>query len=249
MDRLGIDIGGTGIKGALVDLDTGQLATPRYRLDTPKGGDVTAVLEVLRHVAEHLGGEGPVGVAFPGVVLDGVIMTAANVDKSWIGVDGRAAFEAVIGRPVHAMNDADAAGVAEMRYGIGKARRGVVVMVTLGTGIGTAVFVDGVLVPNTELGHIELGGVDAEELASGSAQERNKLSWKAYAKQLQAYLRRLDALLWPNLMILGGGVSKESHKFLHRMDVRCELVVAELRNAAGIVGAAALADSVLGSTA
>lgn len=245
--RLGIDIGGSGIKGALVDLERGELATPRYRLKTPKGAKVDAVVEVMRQVAEHEGGEGPVGVTFPGVVLDGVVQTAANVDKSWIGLDAGRLFPEVLGRPVHVMNDADAAGVAEMRYGVGKGRRGVVVMVTLGTGIGTAVFVDGVLVPNSELGHIEIDGVDAELLASGSAQERERLSWKVYTKRLQTYLRRLDALVWPNLVIIGGGVSKESDMFLPKLKVRCELAVAELLNAAGIVGAATLADEMLGT--
>jgi polyphosphate glucokinase len=238
--RLGIDIGGTGIKGAPVDVDTGELREDRYRLETPKGAHPDAVAEVVQKVAEHfeLDPKSPVGITFPGVVLHGVVQTAANVAKEWIGYDADTMFSDRLARPVSMMNDADAAGVAEMRFGAGAGHQGVVVMITLGTGIGSAVFIDGTLVPNTELGHIEIDGKDAETQASGSARDREELSHKAYAKRLNRYLKHLDSLLWPDLMILGGGVSKQGEKYLPHLDVRCQVKLAELRNNAGIVGAA-----------
>jgi polyphosphate glucokinase len=243
MERLGIDIGGTGIKGAPVDLTTGQLTGDRFRLATPKGAKPAEVLEVVRKVEQRHGTTGPIGIVFPGVVVHGTILTAANVDKDWVGLDADALFTRELGRPVHMLNDADAAGVAEMTFGAGRGRMGVVVMITLGTGIGSAVFLDGRLVPNTELGHIEIDGRDAEKLASGKAQEKEKLSWKDYTKRIETYLRRLDALLWPDLVIIGGGVSKESEKFLPNLKARCEVVPAKLLNNAGIVGAAMMAGS------
>ena len=238
--RLGIDIGGTGIKGAPVDVDTGDLRDDRFRLETPKGAHPDAVGEVVQKVAEHfeIDVTSPVGITFPGVVLHGVVQTAANVDNAWIGYDADTMFSQRLARPVSMMNDADAAGVAEMRFGAGAGHKGVVIMITLGTGIGSAVFVDGVLVPNTELGHIEIDGKDAETQASGAVRDREGLSHKAYAKRLERYLRHLDSLLWPDLIILGGGVSKQGEKFLPLLDVRCEVTLAELRNNAGIVGAA-----------
>lgn len=238
--RLGIDIGGSGIKGAPVDVDTGDLHAERYRVPTPKGAHPEAVGEVVQQVAEHfdVDPESPVGITFPGVVLHGVIQTAANVAEAWIGYDADRMFTDRLARPVSMMNDADAAGVAEMRFGAGQGYGGVVVMLTLGTGIGSAVFVDGTLVPNTELGHIELDGHDAETRASGSARDREKLGHKAYAKRLNRYLTHLDSLLWPDLVILGGGVSKEGEKLLPLLRVRCEVKLAVLRNNAGIVGAA-----------
>jgi polyphosphate glucokinase len=240
--RLGIDIGGTGIKGAPVDLETGELSAPRYRLNTPRGASPEDVLATVVQVAEYHGTEGPIGITFPGVVVHGVVWTAANVDKRWIGLDADSMFTKELGRPVHLLNDADAAGVAEMTLGVGKGRNGVVIMITLGTGIGSAVFLDGHLLPNSELGHIEINGKDAEKLASGRAQEKGKLGWKEYTQRVQTYLNRLDALLWPDLIIIGGGVSKESEKFLPKLEVRCEVVAASLLNNAGIVGAALLAD-------
>jgi polyphosphate glucokinase len=239
--HLGIDIGGTGIKGAPVDTSTGELVGERFRIDTPKGAAVDDVVKVVKQVADHFDVGGPVGITYPGVVIRGKIHTAANVGKDWIGVEAAERFTQALGRPVKVMNDADAAGVAEMRFGAGKGRDGVVIMITLGTGIGCAVFHDGVLLPNTELGHIEIDGQDAERVAAGSARDEENLSWKDYAKRVQTYLRRLDALLWPDLVIIGGGVSKESDKFLSRIDVRCELAVATMLNNAGIVGAALLA--------
>jgi polyphosphate glucokinase len=240
--RLGIDIGGTGIKGAPVDLQSGELIADRFRISTPKRGRFLDVLEVVTEVAEHHKTfEGSVGITFPGVIIRGVVHTAANMDKeSWIGNDADTAFTKALGRPVTLMNDADAAGVAEMRYGAGVGLKGVVVMVTFGTGIGSALFNDGELVPNTELGHIQMEGKDAERLASGAARDNERLSWKDYAKRVQKYLRTLDALLWPDLFIIGGGISKEADKFLGDVKVRCRIVTAELLNNAGIVGAACL---------
>ena len=239
--RLGIDIGGTGIKGAPVDVEAGDLTADRYRIPTPKRKRPEEVVAVAKEIAGHFPDiDGPVGVTFPGVVIRGVVHTAANMDKSWIGLDADSLFSRELGRPATLMNDADAAGVAEMRFGSGRDRKGVVIMITLGTGIGCALFHDGVLLPNTELGHIEINGNDAERLASGSARDEEKLSWKDYAKRLQVYLRRVDALLWPDLFIIGGGISKEGDKYLPHVKVRTPILTAELLNNAGIVGAAAL---------
>jgi polyphosphate glucokinase len=241
--RLGVDIGGTGIKGAPVDVAQGDLVTDRFRLLTPKKHKpddvVKTVLEVVQHFPDV---PGPIGVTFPGVVIRGVVHTAANMDKTWIGLDADKLFTDALGRPVTMMNDADAAGVAEMRFGAGKGKAGVVVMITLGTGIGCAIFHDGVLLPNTELGHIEIDGNDAERLASGSTRDEEKLSWKEYGKRIQKYLRKLDALLWPDLFIIGGGVSKEADKYLPEIKVRSPIHIAQLLNSAGIVGAATLVE-------
>jgi polyphosphate glucokinase len=242
VEHIGIDIGGTGIKGAPVDIDTGELTAPRFRIDTPKGAHPDDVAKVVKQVVEHFDVSGPIGITFPGVVLKGVVETAANVAKAWKGFDADTMFTQLLNRSVHMMNDADAAGVAEMRFGAGRDHKGVTIMITLGTGIGAAVFNDGVLMPNTELGHIEIDGADAELLASGRIRDELKLSWKDYAKRVQKYLRRLDALLWPDLVIIGGGISKESAKWLQYVDVRCPLAVAKFLNNAGIVGAALTAD-------
>jgi polyphosphate glucokinase len=242
MEILGVDIGGTGIKGAPVDAQRGTLTADRFRLLTPHPATPDAVAGVLAEVVGHFGAvEGRVGATFPAVIQHGVARTAANVDKSWIDTDVRATFERATSRPFTVVNDADAAGVAEMDFGAGKGRPGVVVMVTLGTGIGTAVFVDGELVPNTELGHIEVDGHDAETRASDRARDVGGLSWKKWGKRLNTYFQKLEALLNPELFIVGGGVSKKPEKFFDYIDVRAELVPAELRNEAGIVGAAAAA--------
>jgi polyphosphate glucokinase len=238
VEYIGIDIGGTGIKGAPVNIETGELTAPRFRIDTPKGAHPDDVAKVVKQVADHFRVFGPIGITFPGVVLKGVVETAANVAKAWKGLDADTMFSELLNRPVHMMNDADAAGAAEMRFGVGRYHRGVVVMITLGTGIGSAVFNNGVLLPNTELGHIEIDGADAELLAAGRIRDSMKLSWKDYAKRVQKYIRRLDALLWPELVIIGGGISKESDKWLSNVDVRCPVAVARLLNNAGIVGAA-----------
>ena len=237
---VGIDIGGSGIKGAPVDLVEGVFAEDRVREPTPSPSTPGAVADVVADLAERWP-EGPLGITFPAVIKDGVAMTAANVDKSWIGTDAGELLRTLTGRTVHVVNDADAAGVAEARYGAAKGVRGVVVVVTLGTGIGTALLHDGVLVPNTELGHLEVDGHDAETRASDAARDREELSWKDWAKRLQRYFSALEALLQPDLLVVGGGVSKKSDKYLPLLDLRTPIVPAQLLNSAGIIGAAALA--------
>jgi polyphosphate glucokinase len=239
---VGVDVGGSGIKGAPVDLGAGRFAAERVRLPTPLPATPDAVAGVVAEVLDRLGVDGGVGITLPAVIRDGVVETAANIDESWIGTPAVELFERATGRRVTVVNDADAAGMAEVRYGAGRARAGVVVMVTLGTGIGSALFVDGNLVPNTELGHLPLHhGEDAEDWAAASIRERDSLSWKQYARRLQQYLELVERLLWPRLIIVGGGVSKKADKFLPRLDLRTEVVPAQLYNDAGIVGAALLA--------
>lgn len=235
----GIDIGGSGIKAAPVDLTTGRLMGERYRLRTPQPASPMAVVDTVHRVVAHFGWSAPVGAAFPAVVKSGVAQTAANVDRSWIGLDVAALLGAALGVATTVVNDADAAGLAEIDYGAGRGRNGVVILLTLGTGIGSAVFLDGRLMPNTEFGHLEIDGVDAETRASDAVRERENLSWSKWAKRLSRYLSRLEALLWPDLIILGGGGSKKSELFLPLLDgVRSPVVPARLLNNAGIVGAA-----------
>ncbi len=250
---LGIDIGGTGIKGAPVDTATGELTADRHRIPTPQPATPKAVAAVVGELArffewtEGVAGSVPerrVGATFPAVIKNGIAHTAANVDKSWIGTDARKLFTDAIGAPVTVLNDADAAGVAEMEFGAGRGVRGAVIMVTLGTGIGSAVFLDGVLVPNTELGHLKMGKKDAERIAAESVREEENLSWKQWATRLDSYFELLDALFSPDLIIVGGGVSKKSDKFLPRISTRVEIVPAQLFNEAGIVGAAIAATKV-----
>ena len=238
---IGVDIGGTGIKGAVVDVQAGAMATERVRILTPKPATPDRVAEVVVELLDQIGEPGPVGVTMPSVVVDGVIHTAANIDQEWLGVDADALFQNATGRQVGVVNDADAAGIAEVRFGAGRDQKGVVVLVTLGTGIGSAVFVDGVLVPNTELGHLPLHGADAEDWAAESIREEDDLSWKTWAHRVEKYLELVDRLLWPQLIILGGGVSKKSDKFLPHIKIRTEVVPAQLHNDAGIVGAALFA--------
>ena len=234
----GIDIGGTGIKGALVDLRDGSLISDRFRLDTPKPSTPAAVATTVAAVAGQVHYQGPVGVTFPGVVMHGTVETAANVDTSWVGTSLIDTLAPVLPGPVTGLNDADAAGLAEVRYGAGEDRPGLVIMVTLGTGIGTALIHDGVLVPNAELGHMEVDGHDAESRASVAARERRGLTWEQWARKVQKYLRQLEKLLWPELFILGGGVSKRPDKWFDLIDTRTPRVIAKLANNAGIVGAA-----------
>lgn len=234
----GIDIGGTGMKAAPVDLATGELVGERIRMATPSPatpGQVAAVADEL--VTRH-GWDGTVGICMPSVVRHGVVHTAANIDDSWIGVDADELFGEAIGRPVAVLNDADAAGRAETTWGIGADRDGVVICLTFGTGIGSAVFVDGVLVPNTELGHLELDGADAESRAAAKVRDREDLSWGAWAERVNRYLRHVEFLFSPDLIILGGGVSKRPDKWVPQLDVDCELAVAQFANNAGIAGAA-----------
>jgi polyphosphate glucokinase len=235
---LGIDVGGTGIKGAPVDTTSGELIAPRFRILTPQPATPDAVAGVVAEIATHFDWTGAVGATFPAVVARGKVQTAANVDKSWIGTDAAALFAAKTGAPVTVINDADAAGIAEMELGAGKGKRGTVIVVTLGTGIGSALFVDGALVPNTELGHIEVRGKDAEQRAAESVRERKNLSWKQWAKRLNEYFEELESLFWPELLIIGGGISKKHDKFFPLLETRAELVAATLLNEAGIVGAA-----------
>ncbi|MFF7166040.1 polyphosphate--glucose phosphotransferase [Streptomyces sp. NPDC008086] len=241
MQIFGLDIGGSGIKGAPVDLDRGDLAQERFKVLTPHPATPDGVADGVQQVVEHYGWTGPVGLTFPGVVTDGsTIRTAANVDKSWIDTDARALFsDRLGGLPVTVVNDADAAGVAEMHFGAGRDRRGTVILLTFGTGIGSAVFIDGRLVPNTELGHLELHGHDAEKRASSKAKEDEDLSWEHWAHRVQKYLAHVEMLFSPELFIIGGGVSRKSHKFLpHIEGITAEIVTAQLQNNAGIVGAA-----------
>lgn len=234
----GVDIGGTGIKAGTVDLATGQLVGERVRIPTPRGGEPEAVCTVVGELVAGAGWTGPVGVAFPAVIRHGIALSAANIDRRWIGTDVGAAVSAVTGTPVTVLNDADAAGLAEVRHGAGRGVPGVVLTLTLGTGIGSGLFTDGTLVPNTELGHLEIDGHDAETRVSESAREREKLTWEEWAPRFERYLRRVDLLFWPDLVILGGGGSKKADRWLPLIDVRPALAVAALRNAAGIVGAA-----------
>ena len=245
---IGVDIGGSGIKGAPVDLAVGQFTGERLREPTPQPSTPDAVAEVVRSITAtilaDLPGDNadlPLGVTFPAVIQHGVARTAANVDDAWIGTDVAALLAGATGHPVHVVNDADAAGVAEARFGAAKDVRGVVLVATLGTGIGTALLVDGVLVPNTEFGHLEVDGHDAETRASDAARERDDLSFKDWAKRLQRYFGALEDLLWPDLVVIGGGVSKKHDKFLPLLDLRAPVVPARLLNSAGIVGAAVLA--------
>lgn len=235
----GVDIGGSGIKGAPVDLQRGELAVERCKVPTPQPSTPDAVADCVEEVVRHFGWTGPVGVTFPGVVTDGTTRTAANVDSGWVGRDARGLFADRLGLPVTVLNDADAAGVAEMAFGAGRGRGGTVIVLTLGTGIGSAVFIEGRLVPNTELGHLELDGHDAETRASTRARDDEELSWGDWAQRVQRYLVHVEMLFSPELFIIGGGVSRKSEKFLPLVEgVRAEMVPAELRNNAGIVGAA-----------
>src|SRR6478609_5065011 len=238
----GIDFGGTGIKGAPVDLDAGDFAAERERIRTPEASTPENIAEIFVDLlAMFPDCTGEVGVTVPGVVRHGVVHSAANIDKAWIGTDADALFTAATGREVHVVNDADAAGLAEVRYGAARGRTGLVIVTTLGTGIGSALVNDGVLVPNAELGHLEIDGHDAESRAANSARTREDLSWEHWAKRLTTYYRTLEMLFSPDLFVVGGGVSKKADKFLHLIDVRTIIVPAVLGNRAGIVGAALLA--------
>lgn len=237
----GVDIGGSGIKGAVVDLDVGQLATERYKVLTPQPSTPGAVADVVAEIVGQFGWQGPVGCTFPAVVQGGVAKTAANVDSSWIGTNIESVVGSATGLRVVAVNDADAAGIAETKWGAAKDVPGLVIVVTLGTGIGTALFYNGMLVPNSELGHIELDGEDYELKASAGARDREALPWDKWAKRLQRYFSALEALLRPDLFIVGGGVSRRPEKFLPFIALDTRIVPALLQNEAGIAGAADLA--------
>ncbi|WP_326658238.1 polyphosphate--glucose phosphotransferase [Streptomyces sp. NBC_00385] len=239
MEIFGVDIGGSGIKGAPVDLDRGDLAQERHKVLTPHPATPEDVAGCVAEVVGHFDWQGPVGITFPGVVTSGLTRTAANVDKGWIDLDARTLLGDRLGLPVTVLNDADAAGIAEMTFGAGRGRKGTVIVLTFGTGIGSALFIDGRLVPNTELGHLELHGHDAEKHASTKAKEDGDLSWHHWAHRVQKYLAHVEMLFSPELFIIGGGVSRKADKFLPLIEhVRAEMVPAELQNNAGIVGAA-----------
>ena len=240
---VGIDIGGTGIKGALVSTKTGELRSERIKLGTPVGGEPEAIAEVVREIAAAVDDkpERSLGICFPAVVKHGITQSAANVSDRWIGLDADELFSNTLNRHVHVINDADAAGVAEVKFGAGRKRSGLTVMTTLGTGIGSALFYNGVLIPNSELGHLEIEGVDYETRASFAAMERDQLSFEEWAERLQLYYSTLEKLLTPDLFIVGGGVSKSHEQFLPLLKLKTEIVPAALQNSAGIIGAAALA--------
>ena len=238
MEILGIDIGGSGMKGAPVNIKKGELLAPRHRIPTPQPSKPKSVAKVVGEIARFFDWKGPIGVGFPAVIQHGVARTAANVHKGWINTDAAALFSDATGCQVTVVNDADAAGIAEMAFGAGKDRGGVVLLVTIGTGLGTSVFVDGHLLPNTEFGHIEIDCEDAELMASDAARKEQGLSWKIWTTRFDNYLLRLEALFWPDLIILGGGVSKKHEKFIPRLTVRAEVLPAETLNEAGIIGAA-----------
>jgi polyphosphate glucokinase len=238
MERLGIDIGGSGVKGAPVEVSEGVLTAPRFRLRTPQPATPEAMADTVAAVAAHFNWQGPIGCTFPAVIKGGIAYSAANVDQSWIGTNGERLLRRKTGCPVRLINDADAAGVAEITFGAGKGQMGVVLMITLGTGLGSALFVDGRLVPNTELGHIEVRGKQAEQRASDRVREKKRLSWKRWAARVDEYLHYLERLFSPDLFILGGGVSKQHQKFLPLLSIHAPIVVAQLFNDAGIVGAA-----------
>ena len=240
---VGIDIGGTGIKGALVSTKTGELRSERIKLGTPEGGEPEAIAEVVRDIAAAVDDkpERALGICFPAVVKHGITQSAANVSDRWIGLDADELFSNTLNRHVHVINDADAAGVAEVKFGAGRKRSGLTVMTTLGTGIGSALFYNGVLIPNAELGHLEIDGVDYETRASFAAMERDSLSFEEWAERLQIYYSTLEKLFTPYLFIVGGGVSKSHEQFLPLLKLKTEIVPAALQNSAGIIGAAALA--------
>ncbi|MEU9013301.1 polyphosphate--glucose phosphotransferase [Streptomyces sp. NPDC048479] len=240
MNVFGVDIGGSGIKGAPVDLERGDLAQERHKVLTPHPSTPAAVADGVAEVIANFSWSGPVGITFPGVVTSGVTRTAANVDKGWVDVDASKLLgERLGGLPVTILNDADAAGVAEMTFGAGRGRKGTVILLTFGTGIGSAVFIDGRLVPNTELGHLELHGHDAEKHASTKVKDDEGLSWQRWAHRVQKYLAHVEMLFSPELYIIGGGVSRKADKFVPLIEgIRAEIVPAELQNNAGIVGAA-----------
>ena len=239
MQALGIDIGGSGIKAAPVDVATGKLLAERQKIATPRPARPDAIADVVKQLTTSFSWSGPVGITFPGVVIDGVTRTAANLDPAWIGLDAGTLFGKATGNPVRVLNDADAAGVAEMTFGVGVGENGTVLMLTFGTGIGSALFTRGVLVPNTEFGHIELHGTDAEKHASEHAKELHDLSWSKWAGRVDEYLQHIESLLSPHLIIVGGGVSKEADKWVPRLTgIRARIVPAALLNNAGIVGAA-----------
>src|SRR5450759_2943589 len=243
MASFGIDIGGSGIKGAPVDLSTGTMISPRFRLPTPNEAKPKDVTEVVAQVVQYFNWKGKVGCGFPAVIRQGIALTAANVDHTWINTNVDQLFTEATQCPTKVINDADAAGLAEMAFGAGKGwDKGVVMLVTVGTGLGTSLFVDGRLFPNTELGHIQIRGKDAERRASDAARQHKDLSWEAWADKFNEYLQEIERLLYPDLIIIGGGASKEYNRFAGAIKIHAQIVPAQLLNNAGIVGAALAAE-------
>jgi len=244
---IGVDVGGSGIKAAVVDIASGRLTSERLRIPTPSPSTPEVVSAAIGRLvrrlvkAGDLAGDTPVGVGLPGVAMDGRLLTAANIDPAWVDYAVAEKLTKTLKRQVSIVNDADAAGIAEMRFGIGAGKRGVVIFLTLGTGVGSGVFTDGTLVPNTEFGQMEIRGRPAERRSAAAARVRRGLSWKAWAADLDEHLERIEDLMWPTLLILGGGVSKNADKFIPRLHRRALVVPATLRNDAGIIGAAIVA--------
>lgn len=235
---LGIDIGGSGVKGAIVDTKKGKLLTERYRIPTPQPATPEAVAEVMAKITRQFKWKGPVGVGFPGVIQQGVARTAANLDNSWIDKDLNKLFSNATGCKVHVVNDADAAGMAEVKFGAGNGQKGTLLLVTVGTGLGTVIFANGKLVPNLEMGHILLHGEDAELYATDAARQKADLDWDTWALRFNEYLLRMEELVWPDRIIIGGGASKKGDKFFPHLTTKAKVVPAKLKNEAGIVGAA-----------
>lgn len=238
MQVLGIDVGGSGIKGAPVDTKTGKLTAERVRIKTPRNAEPEPVAQVVAEIARSFNWNGPIGIGFPAPIKAGVAMMAANVSEKWVGTNADDLFTKTTGCDCTMINDADAAGLAEMKFGAGKGQPGTVIMITLGTGIGTAIFHRGNLLPNTEFGHLEMNRREAEHRASDAARQRDALSWKKYARRLNKYLTAMEKLFWPDLFIIGGGISKESEKYIPLLRIETPVITAQFLNEAGIVGAA-----------
>ena len=238
MEILGIDVGGSGIKGAPVNITNGTLTAPRFRLKTPRGAETQAVATTITEIVRHFDWAGPVGIGFPAPIKQGIVKLAANISPAWVGINADEFLTKATGCDVSVRNDADAAGLAEMTFGAGLGQAGTVIMVTLGTGIGSAIFHAGSLIPNTEFGHLQIDGQDAESGASDAARQRDGMSWKKYARRLNRYLQQMEKLFWPDLFIIGGGISKESENFIPLLTVEARVVPATFLNEAGIVGAA-----------
>lgn len=238
MRILGIDIGGSGVKGAIVNTETGEMETERFRVETPKPATPDQVASCVKEICDHFEWKGKVGCGFPAVIQHGIVRTASNIDKSWIGVNAKEKFKELTGNDFQIVNDADAAGLAEMNFGAGRGKTGVVVTITVGTGIGSAVFTDGVLLPNTEFGHIMVKEQVGEKYASDSTRKKDDLNWEKWGKRFSDYLDRLEFLLWPDMIIIGGGASKKFTKFDKSLKTKAEIKPAELQNNAGIIGAA-----------
>jgi polyphosphate glucokinase len=238
LNILGVDIGGSGVKGAPVNIETGELAADRHRIPTPSPATPKSVAKTLSKLTKHFDWSGPMGCGFPAVIHHGVAKTASNIDKEWIGTNVIQLFESATGCPLNVVNDADAAGIAEVAYGAGRGIKGIVLMLTVGTGIGSALFVDGKLLQNTEFGHFHLNGKIAEKYAADAVRKKEDLSWKKWAKRFNEYLNHVESLIWPDLIIIGGGVSKKFEKYAKHLHTETPVVPAELLNHAGIIGAA-----------